>query len=52
MGKVHFEGGCCRKTTGFCNGAILEGEGMSSVGMSSSSEELKFNQCCTGLWYD
>ena len=52
MGRVHLEGGCCRKTTGFCNGAILEGDGMSSVGVSSSSEELKVNRCHTGLWYD
>ena len=52
MGKVHFEGGCCRKATGFCNGAILEGYLLLTVRMSSSSGELKVNWHCTDLWCD
>ena len=31
MGRVHLEDGCCRKSTGFCNGAMLEGDGLSTV---------------------
>ena len=50
MGRVHLECGCCRKSMGFCNGAMLEGNGLSTVRVSSSSEELKANQCHTGLW--
>ena len=52
MDRVHLEGGCCRKTAGFCNGAILEGDGLSTVKVSLSSEELKVNQHCTGLHCD
>ena len=51
MGRVHLEGGCCRKSMGFCNGAMPEGNELSTVRVSSS-EELEVNQCCTGLQCD
>ena len=37
---------------GFCAGTVLEGDGMSVVKISSSSELLKDNWHCTGLWHD
>ena len=43
MGRVHLEGGYCRKSMGFCNGAMLEGDGLSTVRVSLSSEKLKVN---------
>ena len=52
MGRVHLEDSCCRKSMGFCNGAMLEGNGLSTVRVSSSSEELKVNQHLTSLQYD
>ena len=52
MVRVHFECGCCRKYMGFCNGAILVGDGLSTVRVSSSSEELNVNRCHTGLQCD
>ena len=52
MGRVHPEGGCCRKTTGFCNGAILEDKGLLAVRVSLSSEELTVNWHLTGLQCD
>ena len=52
MGIVQLEGGCCRKSMGFCNGAILEGDGLLALELSSSLEVLKVNQQHTGLWCD
>ena len=52
MIRVHLEGGCCGKSTGFCSGTVLEGNGMSTVEMSSSLELLKDNWHHTGLWHD
>ena len=52
MVRVHLECGCCRKSTGFCNGTMLEGDGLPTVEVSLSSEVLKDNQCCTGLQCD
>ena len=52
MVRVHLEGGCYVKSTGFCNGPVLEGDGLSTVEMSSSSEVLKVNWHHTGLWHD
>ena len=49
MVRVHLVCGCCRKSIGFCDGTILEGNGLSTVEVSLSSEELKVNQCHTGL---
>ena len=47
--KVHLEDGCCRVFMWFCNGAVLAGNGISSVGVSSSSEELKVKCHHSGL---
>ena len=52
MGRVHLKDGCCRKSLGFCKGAMREGNGLSTVRVSSSSEELKFNRHQTGLQCD
>ena len=52
MVRVHLECGCCGKSMGFCSSTVLEGNGMSIVEMSSSSELLKDNQHHTGLWCD
>ena len=49
---VHLECGCCGKSMGLCSGTVLEGGGMSTVEMSSSSELLKDNWHHTGLWCD
>ena len=50
MVRGHLECGCCGKTMGFYSGTVLEGDGMSTVEMSSSSELLKDNWHHTGLW--
>ena len=47
--RVHLQGGHCRVSMWFCNHAVLAGNGISSVGVSSSSEELKVKCHCTGL---
>ena len=49
MVRVYMECGCCGKSMGFCSGTVLEGNGMSTVEMSSSSELLKDNWHHTGL---
>ena len=49
---VHLEDECCRVSIQFCNGSVLAGNGISSVGVSSSSEELKVVKCHTGLQCD
>ena len=49
---MHLEDGCCRVSIWFCNGAVLAGEGISSVGVSSSLEKLKVKHHCTGLQCD
>ena len=52
MVRVQLVCGCWRKYTGFCKGHVLEGNGLSTVEVSLSSEEQKVNQCHTGLWCD
>ena len=52
MVRVHLECGCCGKSTGFCSGTVLEGDGMSTVEMSALSELLKDNWHHTGLQCD
>ena len=44
--KVYLEDGCCRVSTWFCNGTVLADKGVSSLGVSSSSEELKVKHHC------
>ena len=50
--RVHLEDGCCRVSMWFCNDAVLAGKGISPVGVSSSSEELKVKCHHTGLQCD
>ena len=50
--RVHLECGCCGKSMGFCSSTVLEGDGMSTVEISSPSELLKDNWNHTGLWHD
>ena len=52
MSRVQIGGGCCRKATGFFTDAILGDKGLSTVRVSSSSEELKVNHHGTGLQCD
>ena len=49
---MYLEDGCCRVSTWFCNDAVLAGEGISSLGVSSSLEKLKIKHQCTGLQGD
>ena len=49
MFRVYLVCDCCGKSMGFCNGSMLEGGGLSTVEVSSSSGVLKVNQCHTGL---
>ena len=50
--RVYLEDGCCRVSMWFCNGAVLAGKGILSVGMSSSLEKLKVKHHCTCLRCD
>ena len=50
MVRMHLE--CCEKDMGLCGGVILEGDGMSTVELSSSSEVLKVNWHHIDLQYD
>ena len=51
---VYLEDGCCKVSTWYstCNDAVLAGEGISSVGVSSSLEKLKVKHLHTGLQCD
>ena len=43
MVRMYLECGCCEESMGLCGDAVWEGDGMSTVELSSSSEVLKVN---------
>ena len=52
--RVHLEGDCWKASVWYCTGSVLFGDGISSIGVSSSSssEELKVRHLHTGLQCD
>ena len=52
MERVYLGCSCCQKSVGLCGNVVLEGYGVSTEELSSSSEVLKVNRWCTGLQCD
>ena len=52
MVRMYLECSCCEKSMGFSSCVVLEGGGISTAELFSSSELLEDNQHHTGLWHD